>query len=75
MQVHRGGKTTTLAKIAAHYSINHNKSVALITADTYRITLVEQLRIYADILSIPLSVIYSENSKDVINSYRDKELV
>lgn len=70
------GKTTTLAKIAAHYSINHNKSVALITADTYRIAAVEQLRIYADILSIPLSVIYSENEvKDVINSYRDKELV
>jgi len=70
------GKTTTLAKIAAHYSISHNKDVALITADTYRIAAVEQLRIYADILSIPLSVIYSENEiKDVINNYWDKELI
>lgn len=70
------GKTTTLAKIAAYYSISHNMSVALITADTYRIAAVEQLKIYADILSIPLSVIYSEHDiKDVINSYRDKELI
>ena len=38
------GKTTTLAKIAANYSLNHKKSVGLITADTYRIAAVEQLK-------------------------------
>jgi flagellar biosynthesis protein FlhF len=31
------GKTTTLAKIAANYSLNLKKNVGLITADTYRI--------------------------------------
>ncbi|NSW89867.1 MAG: AAA family ATPase [Firmicutes bacterium] len=70
------GKTTTLAKIAAHYSINHNRDVALITADTYRIAAVEQLKTYADILGIPLSIVYSGSEvKDVINSYKDKELI
>ena len=46
------GKTTTLAKIAANYSLNYRKEVALITTDTYRIAAVEQLRTYADILGL-----------------------
>lgn len=50
------GKTTTLAKIAANYSLNLNKNVGLITADTYRIAAVEQLKTYADILGMPLKV-------------------
>ncbi|NLB54467.1 MAG: flagellar biosynthesis protein FlhF, partial [Lentisphaerae bacterium] len=43
------GKTTTLAKIAANYSLNYRKEVALVTTDTYRIAAVEQLKTYADI--------------------------
>ena len=53
------GKTTTIAKIAAEYSLNHEKKVAFITADTYRIAAVEQLKTYAEILNIPVSVIYT----------------
>ncbi|MEN1759430.1 flagellar biosynthesis protein FlhF [Anoxynatronum sibiricum] len=52
------GKTTTIAKLAARASLNEGKSVGLISADTYRIAAVEQLRTYADILNIPLRVIY-----------------
>lgn len=54
------GKTTTIAKLA--YSlIEHKKvKVALLAADTYRIAAVDQLRTYADIMNIPLFVIYSE---------------
>lgn len=54
------GKTTTIAKLA--YSLMEQKKakVALLAADTYRIAAVDQLRTYADIMNIPLYVIYSE---------------
>ncbi len=70
------GKTTTLAKIAANYSLNLKKNVGLITADTYRIAAVEQLKTYAEILAIPVNVIYSPNEiKDAIKLYSDKDVV
>lgn len=52
------GKTTTIAKIASSMKLNQNKKVAMVTMDTYRIAAVEQLRTYANILSVPLKVIY-----------------
>ncbi|HIW32168.1 MAG TPA: flagellar biosynthesis protein FlhF [Candidatus Paenibacillus intestinavium] len=53
------GKTTTIAKLSANYSIKDGKKLGLITADTYRIAAVEQLRTYANILNIPLEVVFS----------------
>lgn len=50
------GKTTTIAKLAAHYRLRQGKRVGLVTADTYRIAAVEQLRVYADIIRLPLKV-------------------
>jgi flagellar biosynthesis protein FlhF len=51
------GKTTTLAKLAATFKLHHNLQVGLITADTYRIAAVEQLRTYANIIGLPLEVV------------------
>lgn len=53
------GKTTTIAKLASKLKLEKKKNIALITADTYRIAAVEQLKTYANILSVPLSVVYS----------------
>jgi flagellar biosynthesis protein FlhF len=53
------GKTTTIAKIASKFKLEQEKKVALLTADTYRIAAAEQLRTYANILDIPLSVVYT----------------
>ena len=53
------GKTTTIAKIASKYKVENNKRVAFITADTYRIAATEQLRVYANILDAPMSIVYS----------------
>jgi len=50
------GKTTTLAKIAATLVLRDKLRVALITADTYRISAVDQLRTYADILGTEIEV-------------------
>ncbi len=50
------GKTTTLAKIAATMTLRDEIRVGLVTADTYRIAAVDQLRTYADILGVQLEV-------------------
>jgi flagellar biosynthesis protein FlhF len=53
------GKTTTLAKIAAHCLLKYKKKIAFITTDTYRIAAIEQLKTYANILNIPIEVCYN----------------
>lgn len=50
------GKTTTVAKLAATYKLRQGRKVGLVTADTYRIAAVEQLRTYANIIGLPLRV-------------------
>lgn len=70
------GKTTTLAKLAAKLALVDNKSVGLITADTFRISAVEQLRTYSEILGVPLSVIYEPDElNDAIKEFSDKDFV
>ena len=53
------GKTTTVAKIASTLKVEQGRRIAFLTADTYRIAAAEQLRTYANILDIPLTIIYS----------------
>ncbi len=53
------GKTTTIAKLAAHFKLREHRRVGLVTTDTYRIGAVDQLRAYADILGLPLEVVMS----------------
>ena len=53
------GKTTTVAKLASIGKLVKGENVALITADTYRIGAIDQLKVFADIASIPLSVVYT----------------
>jgi flagellar biosynthesis protein FlhF len=50
------GKTTTIAKLAALCKLRDRMKVGLVTADTYRIAAVEQLRTYANIIGLPLRV-------------------
>jgi len=70
------GKTTTLAKIAADFTLNKQKKVGLITADTYRIAAVEQLKTYAEILNLQVSVVYSPNEiKDAVERLSDNDLI
>ncbi|KWW10934.1 MULTISPECIES: flagellar biosynthesis protein FlhF [Peribacillus] len=53
------GKTTTLAKVAAETMLKHDKRVAFITTDTYRIAAIDQLKTYAKILNVPIEVAYN----------------
>lgn len=52
------GKTTSLAKLAAHYGLMAGHPVGLITFDTYRVGATEQLRTYAEIIGLPMEVVY-----------------
>jgi flagellar biosynthesis protein FlhF len=70
------GKTTTLAKLAARLALIENKKVGLITADTYRIAAVDQLKTYSEILGVPLTVVYETTEmENAIKKYKDKEFI
>jgi len=70
------GKTTTIAKLAAKFSLIDKKSVALVTADTYRISAVSQLKKYAEIIDVPLAVAYSPlEMNSILRQVQDKDIV
>jgi len=70
------GKTTTLAKLAAHYLSRFSHSIALITIDTYRIAAVEQLKVYGEIMHLPVEVVITPEQLDqALIRHQDKELV
>ena len=70
------GKTTTLAKIAANYLATNSKSIALITIDTYRIAAVEQLKVYGEIMHLPVEVVLNpQQLRDALEKHGDKELI
>lgn len=70
------GKTTTIAKIASKYKVEYDRKVAFITSDTYRIAATEQLRVYANILDAPMSIVYSiAEINEEIDKYNDYDLI
>lgn len=70
------GKTTTIAKLAARATLNEGKKVGMISADTYRIAAVEQLKTYSDILNIPLEVIYqTDEIHEALSRLKDQDTI
>lgn len=70
------GKTTTVAKLAANFALIAEKDVAIITADTYRIAAVDQLRTYANLIGAPLSVVYTpEEMQQAIAEHRERDMI
>jgi flagellar biosynthesis protein FlhF len=53
------GKTTTIAKLAADFTLNQKKRVSVLTSDTRRVDAVGQLKAYCRIINIPLHIAYS----------------
>lgn len=70
------GKTTTIAKLAARFSLMEQKRVAMVTADTYRIAATEQLKTYGRIMGIPVEVADSaEDMIAILNKYKNMDVV
>lgn len=49
-----GGKTTTLAKLAAHFKLREKRRVAIVSLDMHRMATNDQLRRYAEIIGVPM---------------------
>ncbi len=61
------GKTTTIAKLAAKAALGRRQKVALISVDTYRVGGEEQIRIFADIIGVPLIIVHKlENLAETV---------
>ncbi len=70
------GKTTTIAKLAAAAITDAGARVALVTIDTYRIAAVEQLKVYGEIMGLPVEVVLSpEQLQEAFRRHRDKDLI
>lgn len=70
------GKTTTIAKLAAYYVLEKKVSVGFITADTYRIAAVDQLRTYANILNIPVEIVIShDDMRKAIQNLQERDII
>ena len=70
------GKTTTIAKLAAEAMTQSGARVALVTIDTYRIAAVEQLKVYGEIMGLPVEVVLNpEQLQEAFRRHRDKDLI
>ena len=70
------GKTTTIVKLAADFSVKQKKKVGIINTDTFRIGAQEQLQTYADILGVPTQVVYwVEELEKALESMSDRDII
>jgi flagellar biosynthesis protein FlhF len=71
------GKTTTTAKLAAHFATKYGASqLGLITLDAYRVGAHEQLRAYGRILGVPVHTAHDRASlDDLLDLLSSKKLV
>lgn len=65
------GKTTTIAKLATHAALVEGRRVRLITLDTFRIGGVDQIRTFADLIGVPLTVL--DNPADLAATIEENE--
>ena len=69
------GKTTSCAKIVAN-KWREEKNVAFITADTYRLGAISQLKAYANIMKVPVEVVNRpEDLTKAIDNFSDKDFI
>lgn len=70
------GKTTTLAKLAAHFSVLEKKKVALISLDNYRLGAQAQIEAFARIMGLQLANV--SNRPELIRTlenFKDNDLI
>ena len=63
------GKTTTLAKFAAHLTLVDHCKVAIITTDTQRVAASRQIETFGEILRLPVKIAY--DSDELMQHYED----
>jgi len=71
------GKTTTIAKLAARFVLEHNATdIILATLDSYRVGGREQLGSYARILGVPVRAIHSrDDMAELLDQFHGRKLI
>jgi flagellar biosynthesis protein FlhF len=72
------GKTTTIAKLAATFSLDvvKRQSVALVTTDTFRIGATGQLAQYAQLIEAALEIAYTpEDIPELLDRFKAKDII
>jgi flagellar biosynthesis protein FlhF len=70
------GKTTTISKIAADLIYRQKKKIALVSLDTFRVGGIEQLKIYGDIMGVPVEAAQDRlDLKGCLKRHSDKDVV
>jgi flagellar biosynthesis protein FlhF len=70
------GKTTTLAKLATIAALQKKLKVGIVTADTYRIAAVDQIREYAGLIGADLRVVFSAaEARNAISALAGNDVV
>lgn len=63
------GKTSALIKMASHLVVREGKKVALFTTDTFKVGAADQMKIFAQILNVPFSVIRGQQDWNSLVRY------
>lgn len=70
------GKTTVAAKLAMHRDVFGSRKVGLITLDTYRVGALEQMQQYAEVMNLPLEVVYDiKEVPAVVKRLEDRDVI
>ncbi len=70
------GKTTTIAKLSAKFQVLEGVDVGLLTIDNYRVAAVEQLKVFADIASIPIEVVQEPDEfEDKLEKLKNRKII
>ncbi len=70
------GKTTTLVKLAGRLALDQNLSIGLVNMDTYRVGAMEHMRIYAEIMDIPMRTAYNVGDlKEAVEEMADRDVI
>lgn len=71
-----GGKTTTLAKIAAHFQLRERRRVGVLSLDASRLAAHEQVRKYGELIGIPVLIAQSiADASDAVGKLDSCELI
>ncbi len=69
------GKTSLLARLAAHFALVRQKRVLLVSADAFRMGASDQLKTYALILGVPLEVAGRPQDLEQVVARSDHEVI
>lgn len=70
------GKSSSLIKMASQAVIEKHKSVAILTADNFKVGAVDQMRIYSQILNVPFGIVKkAQDWKYFLEQLRDVDMI